>query len=260
MQHDDIIPSCFQKINYEFLKAYLVLCPVNQPFNILQRLGINIKNKKPEISLNVAGAFAAIISLIIFTGSTGLCAADREGIVPGKNAIKVALSCTNGYTIAALYYSPDENKVMQKLLLTVSKKGALSNYDMLPAMSASGARFENAKNNLSFWEHQGDFNLAKGGTAILTVCRKSQDKIVNRKLSEVEALAIAKVSCIKGGGTLGSGMYNENSQTWWFDANFNSKRKGCNPACVVSEKTKTAEINWRCTGLINPDHGQTNGR
>jgi hypothetical protein len=28
------IPSCFQKTNYEFLKAYLVLCPVNQPFNV----------------------------------------------------------------------------------------------------------------------------------------------------------------------------------------------------------------------------------
>jgi hypothetical protein len=26
-----IITSCFQKLIYKFLKAYLVLCPVNQP-------------------------------------------------------------------------------------------------------------------------------------------------------------------------------------------------------------------------------------
>jgi hypothetical protein len=29
-----LMPSCFQKFKYEFLKAYSVLCPVNQPFNI----------------------------------------------------------------------------------------------------------------------------------------------------------------------------------------------------------------------------------
>ena len=26
-----VITSCFQKLIYKFLKAYLVLCPVNQP-------------------------------------------------------------------------------------------------------------------------------------------------------------------------------------------------------------------------------------
>jgi len=29
-----IMPSCFQKLKYKFLKAYLVLCLVNQLFNI----------------------------------------------------------------------------------------------------------------------------------------------------------------------------------------------------------------------------------
>jgi hypothetical protein len=27
-------PSCFQKIKYKFLKAYLVLCPVNQHLKV----------------------------------------------------------------------------------------------------------------------------------------------------------------------------------------------------------------------------------
>jgi len=65
------------------------------------------------------------------------------------------------------------------------------------------------------------------------------------------ARAIAEKSCIKGGEALGRGIYNSNSKTWWFDANLNARREGCNPACVVSEKTKMAEINGRCTGLKN---------
>jgi hypothetical protein len=75
-------------------------------------------------------------------------------------------------------------------------------------------------------------------------------------LTESEARIIAEASCIKGGEALSAGSYNPNSKTWWFDANLNATREGCNPACVVSEETKTAEINWRCTGLIPPD--QTN--
>lgn len=73
-------------------------------------------------------------------------------------------------------------------------------------------------------------------------------------LTEAEARSIAEQACIKGGDALASGgMYNPNSRTWWFDANLNGTREGCSPACVVSEDTKTAEINWRCTGLIVPD-------
>jgi hypothetical protein len=71
-------------------------------------------------------------------------------------------------------------------------------------------------------------------------------------LSESEAKTIAEKTCIKGGESLSPGSYNENSQTWWFDANLNNNKPGCNPACVVSATTKTAEINWRCTGLIPP--------
>lgn len=72
---------------------------------------------------------------------------------------------------------------------------------------------------------------------------------INSMLSESEARAIAEKSCIKGGESLSAGIYNENSKTWWYDANLNSTHEGCNPACVVSEETKTSEINWRCTGL-----------
>ena len=68
-------------------------------------------------------------------------------------------------------------------------------------------------------------------------------------MSEAEARTIAERECIKGGEALEAGTYNDGSKTWWFDANLNAAQEGCNPACVVSEETKTAEINWRCTGL-----------
>jgi hypothetical protein len=76
--------------------------------------------------------------------------------------------------------------------------------------------------------------------------------VVTGKLSEAEARSIAEQTCIKGGEALSGGSYNDNSKTWWFDANLNATREGCNPACVVSEDTKQAEINWRCTGLVQP--------
>jgi hypothetical protein len=69
-------------------------------------------------------------------------------------------------------------------------------------------------------------------------------------LSETQARVIAENTCIKGGETLNTGYYNSGTKTWWFDANLNSvNKKICNPACVVSEETNTAEINYRCTGL-----------
>lgn len=73
-----------------------------------------------------------------------------------------------------------------------------------------------------------------------------------QQMTESQARVIAEKTCIKGGETLKPGYYNPNSKTWWFDANLNATHEGCNPACVVNEETKTAEINWRCTGLKLP--------
>ncbi len=81
--------------------------------------------------------------------------------------------------------------------------------------------------------------------------------VVTSLLTETEAREIAENSCIKGMGALEAGLYNEGTKTWWFDANLNSTREGCNPACVVSEETKQAEINWRCTGAIPEEEKPT---
>ncbi len=71
-----------------------------------------------------------------------------------------------------------------------------------------------------------------------------------------EARAIALDSpCMDEGGLTGTHVYNENTATWWFDMDI--EREGCAPACVVDEETGTAEINWRCTGLIPEEEQQT---
>ncbi len=72
---------------------------------------------------------------------------------------------------------------------------------------------------------------------------------INSILSPEEARVIAEESCIKGGEALANGIYNESSKTWWYEANLNSVREGCVPACVVDDEAKTAGINWRCVGL-----------
>jgi len=46
---------------------------------------------------------------------------------------------------------------------------------------------------------------------------------------------------------------NEGTGTYWI--NLNITKEGCSPACVVNLETETAEINWRCTGLIPPSNG-----
>ena len=53
---------------------------------------------------------------------------------------------------------------------------------------------------------------------------------------------------IEGADVVFNPICNEDTLAWWFDTNL--EKSGCNPACVVDIENKTAEINWRCTGLI----------
>lgn len=86
-------------------------------------------------------------------------------------------------------------------------------------------------------------------------CAKPAEQPAGEGLTLDEARAIALDSpCMDEGGLTGTYVYNENTATWWFDMDV--EKEGCAPACVVDEETETAEINWRCTGLI-PEEGQT---
>jgi len=74
-----------------------------------------------------------------------------------------------------------------------------------------------------------------------------QKKGTDIKLSLSEAKDIALLSeC--GDKLKETYICNEITGTWWI--NLDIEKEGCNPACVISVETKTAEINWRCTGLL----------
>ncbi len=80
------------------------------------------------------------------------------------------------------------------------------------------------------------------------VCRK---KGTNFEMSIEEAKDIALHSeCGEKGNLKNSYHCNEGTGTWWIDLDI--QKEGCNPACVVNVETKQAEINWRCTGLLQP--------
>jgi len=93
-------------------------------------------------------------------------------------------------------------------------------------------------------------------------CLCVENKCVNKnlgrdnesnELSLEEARKIAEESeCIEKGNLTDSSFYNNYTKTWWINLEMKEEFEldYCNPACVVNEKTKTAEINWRCTGAI----------
>jgi len=64
-----------------------------------------------------------------------------------------------------------------------------------------------------------------------------------------QAIEIAQNSeCAEQGILTNNYFYNDATKTWWIDLEL--EKPGCAPACVIKEETKTAEINWRCTGVI----------
>ena len=75
----------------------------------------------------------------------------------------------------------------------------------------------------------------------------SEETCLGMTLEEARQIASAS-SCVENGSLKDTYVCNENTGTWWLDLDI--EKPGCNPACVVDIGAKTAEINWRCTGLI----------
>ncbi len=75
-------------------------------------------------------------------------------------------------------------------------------------------------------------------------CQK-KDTDIKLSLSEAKNIAI-QGQC--GDKLKDTYICNEITGTWWIDLDI--EKEGCSPACVINVETKTAEINWRCTGLI----------
>ncbi|GEM_PF-3764507 len=70
-------------------------------------------------------------------------------------------------------------------------------------------------------------------------------------LDMMEAVAIAEESCIKGEEFLGLPVFNKEIEAWVFDINLSIAKEGCEPVCAVFEDSKSAEIKWRCAGVIS---------
>lgn len=84
-------------------------------------------------------------------------------------------------------------------------------------------------------------------------CLRLWEEPCDSLITYSEAYSIAENStCLEKGTLSDNRVYNGNTRTWWIDLSMKPefKREGCNPACVVDEITGTAEINWRCTGLL----------
>jgi hypothetical protein len=75
----------------------------------------------------------------------------------------------------------------------------------------------------------------------------------SQRLTLEEAMRVAGASeCAEKGRLTNNYVYNGNTGTWWIDLDMKQEyaKEMCSPACVVSDESGTAEINWRCTGLL----------
>jgi hypothetical protein len=78
------------------------------------------------------------------------------------------------------------------------------------------------------------------------------DESTGAEMSYTEAVAVAEQSvCAQEGALAATHACNAGTGTWWIDMDI--EQPGCEPACVVDINTRTAEINWRCTGLLTPE-------
>jgi hypothetical protein len=78
------------------------------------------------------------------------------------------------------------------------------------------------------------------------------DEGTGAEMSYAEAVRVAEQSaCVQEGPLTQTRACNAGTGTWWIDLDV--ERAGCAPACVVDINTGTADIEWRCTGLLTPE-------
>lgn len=84
---------------------------------------------------------------------------------------------------------------------------------------------------------------------LMETCIKTD---TGEKMTLSEAWEIVLTSeCVEEGALSSEYFCNEDTGTWWIDL-LEIDKPGCAPACVVNVSTGEAEINWRCTGLLQP--------
>jgi len=76
-------------------------------------------------------------------------------------------------------------------------------------------------------------------------------------MSHSEARQIAEQSECVEEGNLTEHVRFSGTNNWEIDLEPFIEKEGCNPVCVVSPIERTAEINWRCTGVLScADNGE----
>jgi len=93
---------------------------------------------------------------------------------------------------------------------------------------------------LRVWEEPCEYTEEESGV--------STDGIKHIPLEDAAQIA-QKSECSKDGTfLLDKRWYNEFTRTWWIS--METKKQGCDAACVVSEETLTAKTQWMCSGFM----------
>lgn len=123
--------------------------------------------KKPIVPLLLVLIGGALIYMVFLS----LFGSSKSSLLnPKSDTSNTELSCTEGYIISAHYKDKDGQGIAKRLTLTLLKDAKSQTLEMSVAPSGSGARFETSDKMYSFWEHQGEFTLAKQDET-LSVCR-----------------------------------------------------------------------------------------
>lgn len=86
----------------------------------------------------------------------------------------IYLSCDNNYDLSLSYHNPDEDGIMREVSVMGTDGEKMIGYEMIPAISASGAKFQTEDGVFTLWEHQGTFELSENDQVIAT-CIEAQN-------------------------------------------------------------------------------------
>jgi len=82
------------------------------------------------------------------------------------NFRSVSLACADNSTMLLTYYTPEGSDPLTNLSVAVFQNGYKTEYEMILAESASGARYATADDAYSIWEAKGTFTFYDGEEAV----------------------------------------------------------------------------------------------
>ena len=132
--------------------------------------------------------------------------------------------------------------------IEVVKKGQNQAYNLLPVIAKSGIVGHDV--NVTEVECTIDEDCAETEECIENVCTESEtctktESGETMRWREAKQFAEAASECANLTQTR---TCNAETGTWWIDLDI--EMEGCAPACVINVVNGSAEVNWRCTGLI----------